>query len=279
MGHENAGWVEDVGSNVKSVKPGDSVICHPLRTCGICLNCRHGHDMHCEHSLFPGLGLDGGFAEYFKTSERSLIKLNPNIAPLDVAPMADAGITAYRAAKRAAKLLKSGDHALVLGVGGLGHIALQVLQELSGCRTIAVDREPAAQLLARQLGADHVLTGGPDIIEEVRQITGGGAQVVIDFVGELGVENLCWKLLRNGGDLIVVGYGGRIEIPTLELVAREIRIGGSLVGDYTELVELMELNADGKVKMHYTQFGLSDINVAIDDFKNRRFAGRGVIVP
>ena len=94
MGHENAGWVEDVGSGVTSVKPGDTVICHPHRTCGICLSCRYGDDMHCEHSLFPGLGLDGGFAEYFLTSERSLIKLNPNITPLDVAPMADAGITA-----------------------------------------------------------------------------------------------------------------------------------------------------------------------------------------
>ena len=68
MGHENAGWVEDVGSNVTSVKPGDAVICHPHRTCGICLNCRHGEDMHCENSLFPGLGLDGGFADYFLTS-------------------------------------------------------------------------------------------------------------------------------------------------------------------------------------------------------------------
>jgi len=79
MGHENAGWVEDVGSGVKTVKPGDAVICHPLRSCGLCLNCRYGEDMYCEHGLFPGLGLDGGFAEYFITSERSLIKLNASI--------------------------------------------------------------------------------------------------------------------------------------------------------------------------------------------------------
>ena len=279
MGHENAGWVEDVGSAVTSVKPGDAVICHPLRTCGVCLNCRYGHDMYCEHGAFPGLGLDGGFAEYFLTNERSLIKLNPNITPLDVAPMADAGITAYRAAKRAAGLLHPGTACVILGVGGLGHIALQVLNEMSGCRTIAVDREPGAQVLAKELGADHVLDGGPDLIEQVKEITGGGAHVVIDFVGELGVENICWKLLRQGGELIVVGYGGKIEVPTLELVANEIKIGGSLVGDYTELVELMELNADGRVKMHYTQYKLADINTAIDDFKHRRFTGRGVIVP
>lgn len=279
MGHENAGWVEDVGSGVTSVKPGDAVICHPHRTCGICLACRYGEDMHCEHSLFPGLGLDGGFAEYFLTNERALIKLNTGITPLDVAPMADAGITAYRAAKKAAKLLRPGAYCVILGVGGLGHIALQCLQSISGARTIAIDREPAARLLAKELGADFVLDGGANVVEEVRQITSGGAQVVIDFVGELGVENICWKMVRKGGQMLVIGYGGKVEVPTVHLVIEEINIGGSLVGNYTELVELMELNADGKVKMHYTKYGLNDINTALDDFKNRRFAGRGVIVP
>ncbi|PTX05153.1 NAD(P)-dependent alcohol dehydrogenase [Pararhodobacter aggregans] len=279
MGHENAGWVEDVGSAVTSVKPGDAVICHPHRSCGICLNCRYGHDMYCDHGLFPGLGLDGGFAEYFKTNESSVIKLNTGITPLSVAPMADAGITAYRAAKKAAKLLRPGAYVLLLGIGGLGHIALQVLKHMSGARVIAVDREPGAQVLARELGADFVLDGGPDLLTQVADITGGGAHVVIDFVGEHGTENLCWQMLRQGGDLIMVGYGGTIQVPTLDLVSREIRIGGSLVGDYTELVELMEMNADGKVMMHQTEYKLDDINTAISDFKNRKFTGRGVIVP
>lgn len=279
MGHENAGWVEDVGSGVTSVKPGDAVICHPHRSCGICLNCRYGEDMHCDNGLFPGLGLDGGFADYFLTNERALIKLNPNVTPLEVAPMADAGITAYRAAKRAAKLLRPGAYCVLVGIGGLGHIALQSLQAISGCRTIAVDREPAAQMLSRELGADHVLDGGPETIDQIMEITGGGAQVVIDFVGELGVENECWKMVRQGGQMFVIGYGGQVEVPTVHLVIQEINIGGSLVGNFTELVELMELNADGKVKMHYTEYRLDDINRAIDDFKNRRFAGRGVLVP
>lgn len=279
MGHENAGWVEDVGSNVTTVKPGDAVICHPHRSCGICLNCRYGHDMYCDTGRFPGLGLDGGFAEYFITNESSLIKLNTNITPIEVAPMADAGITAYRAAKRAAALVHPGAYVTVLGVGGLGHIAIQCLKHICGARVIAVDREKGAQVLAKQLGADIVLDGGPDLIEQVKEVTGGGSHVVIDFVGELGVENICWRLLRPGGELIVVGYGGRIEIPTLDLVINEIKIGGSLVGDFIELVELMELNADGLVKMHYTEYSLDNINHAIDDFKNHRFVGRGVIVP
>ena len=135
--------------------------------------------------------------------------------------------------------------------------------------------------IGRRLQPRHrpVLDGGPNVVEEVGQITGGGAHVVIDFVGELGVENICWKMVRKGGQLFVVGYGGNINVPTAHLVIEEINIGGSLVGNFTELVELMELNADGKVKMHYTEYNLASINTALDDFKNRRFTGRGVIVP
>ena len=135
------------------------------------------------------------------------------------------------------------------------------------------------QARAKELGADIVLSGGPDLIDEVKDLTGGGAHVAIDFVGEHGTENTCWKLLRQGGELIMVGYGGEVVVPTLELVANEIRIGGSLVGDFVELVELMELNADGHVKMHQTEYKLANINEAISDFKDRKFTGRGVIVP
>ncbi len=279
MGHENAGWVEDVGSGVKSVKPGDAVICHPLRSCGICLNCRHGEDMYCDNGVFPGLGANGGFAEYFLTTERALIKLNKNVVPVDVAPLADAGITAYRAAKRAAKLLRPGTYCVVLGIGGLGHIALQCLHELCGTRTIAIDRSPHARELAKKYGAHHILDGGPDVIEQVHELTGGGAHVVIDFVGELGVENICWKMVRQGGQYFVVGYGGKIEIPTIHMVINEIQVGGSLVGNFTELVELMELNAEGRVHMQSSQYALSNINSAISDLKAAKMVGRGVIVP
>jgi len=279
MGHENAGWVEAIGSGVKSVKVGDAVICHPLRSCGICLSCRHGHDMHCESGVFPGLGTNGGFADYFVTSERALIKLNKNVTPIDVAPMADAGITAYRAAKKAAKVLPPGTWCALLGIGGLGHIALQCLNELCSAKVVAIDRNPKAREMAQSMGAAAVHDGGKSMVEEVRELTGGGAHVVIDFVGELGVENLCWKMVRRGGQYIAVGYGGKIEVPTLHMIINEVNLGGSLVGNFTELVELMELNAQGKVKMHSSRYKLAEINTAIDDFKAGRFTGRAVVVP
>lgn len=279
MGHENAGWVEEVGSGVKSVKPGDAVICHPLRSCGVCYGCRRGEDMYCEHGIFPGLSTNGGFAQYLLTNERALIKLNEDVLPINVAPMADAGITAYRVAKRAAQKLTPGQYCVVLGVGGLGHIALQSLHELCGARTIAVDMSEAARKLAGELGATHVLDSGPNVVEEVKEITRGGAHAVIDFVGELGAEQLCWQMLRQGGVHYIVGYGGKIETPTVHMIINEIAIAGSLVGNYMELVELMELNAEGRVNLHAQQYSLDSINTAIQDFKNRQIVGRGVIVP
>ncbi|MGQ9529677.1 zinc-binding dehydrogenase [Chloroflexus sp.] len=120
--------------------------------------------------------------------------------------------------------------------------------------------------------------GSDTIVHEVTELTHGGAHVVIDFVGELGAEQVSWQMLRQGGTHFVVGYGGVVHVPTVHMIITEIAIEGSLVGNYVELVELMELNAEGRVKHHGQQYRLDQINQAIDDFKNRRIAGRAVIV-
>ena len=115
MGHENAGWVEEVGSAVEGVRVGDAVICHPLVTSGHCLACRRGDDMHATDSKFPGINANGGYAQYLLTGERSLIKLPKSLAPKDVAPYTDAGLTAYRAAKKASRHLLPGQTVAVIG--------------------------------------------------------------------------------------------------------------------------------------------------------------------
>ena len=278
LGHENAGWVEEVGDAVESVKVGDAVIVHPLITCGYCAACRMGEDMYCENGRFPGINADGGFADYLLTSDRALIKLAPGIEPVDVAPYADAGITAYRAAKKAARTLRPGNWAVVQGIGGLGHIALQCLHNLCAARVVAVDPSPTAQALARELGAEEVV-GGDRAAEAVRDLTGGGAHVVIDFVGERGAEKQAVQMLRQGGTHIVVGYGGVSEVPTIDIIFSEISVVGSLVGNYTELSELMVLQAQGKVKLHTQRYSLADIGGAVDDLDHGRIKGRGVLVP
>ena len=277
LGHENAGWVEAVGDAVKSIREGDAVIVHPVMTCGYCAACRSGEDMYCEDGLFPGINVDGGFANYLRTSARAVIKLTEGVEPAEVAPYADAGITAYRAAKKAAKLLPPGSWAALIGLGGLGHIALQSLHNLCAARVIAVDPSPAAQELARELGAEHVVGG--NAVEEVRELTKGGVHVVLDFVGEGGVEKQAVQMLRRGGTHVIVGYGGMVEVPAIDMVFSEFSIVGSLVGNYTELCELMELNAQGKVKLQTRRYSLDDINAAIDDLDHGKIKGRAVIVP
>lgn len=278
-GHENTGIVEAVGSAVTAVKPGDRVICHPLSSCGVCLACRAGEDMYCVSGRFPGLDSNGGFAEYLVTSERALVKLPADVDLIEVAPLADAGLTAYRAAKRAARIVPPDGWAVVIGIGGLGHIALQVLRALSATRIVAVDVAPVALERARELGADHTLASGPDLVERVRELTGGGAHVVLDFVGERGVEQQGWQTLRKGGTHLIIGYGGQIEIPTVQMIFQEIAVAGSLVGNYRELTELMDLAARGIVRVHVQRYRLGEINRAIDDFKHARYFGRAVITP
>ena len=280
LGHENAGWVEEIGDAVSSVAVGDTVICHPVRTCGVCLGCRRGEDMYCDNDAFPGLTTDGGFANYLHTNERACIKLAEGLEPVDVAPLADAGITAYRAAKKAARRLTPGMSCAVIGVGGLGHIAVQSLRALCGADIIAVDKSDAALELARELDVDHVVKADENVVERVKEVTGGkGVDAVIDFVAEHGTEKQGPNMLVQGGVYYVVGYGGQVEIPTLQIIFSEIEVVGNLVGSYIELVELMELAARGRVKLTGREYPLDDINQAIDDLTAVDIRGRGVIVP
>lgn len=280
LGHENAGWVEEVGSSITTVSPGDAVIVHPKRSCGVCLPCRRGEDMYCPTGPFPGLDSNGGFAEFLRTSERALVKLDPSLEPKDVAALADAGITAYRAARKAAANLSPGSRCVVIGCGGLGHIGIQCLRALSSTEIIAADVSEAARKLAEQTGADHVIEAGEGLVDRVMELTRGeGAEGVLDFVGERGVPAQVPGLLRQGGTYYVVGYGERVDIPNWDFVIREINVVGTLVGNYSDLAELMALAARGDVKLHTQAYGLDNINQAIDDLNSGQVAGRGILVP
>ena len=208
LGHENAGWVEEVGSAVTNVAVGDTVILHPTPTCGLCHACRAGNDMHCENSSFPGLSHDGGMAEYLLTSARCCVKLDPSTQPKDVAALADAGITAYHAVRKALPLLYPGTSAVVIGAGGLGHIGIQCVAALTAASLIVVDRNPDALKLAEQLGAAHTVVADGSHVAAVQDLTKGGAHVVFDFVAEQGAENEGWAMTRRAGSYYVIGYGG-----------------------------------------------------------------------
>ncbi len=280
LGHENAGWVHAVGSAVSHVAVGDTVIVHPLVTCGFCFPCRGGHDMHCENSAFPGISTDGGFAQFLKTSARSVVKLDPSLAPKDIAALADAGLTAYHAVKKSSALLYPGTAAVVIGAGGLGHIGIQVLRALTPATIIVVDRSERALELAKQLGADHAVLANGKQIDTVKQITGGfGAEVVLDFVGEGGAIADGIAFLRRAGSYSIIGYGGALNVPLIDIISTETNFVGNLVGTYTDLVELMTLTAAGKVTLHTKTYPLEAFNDSVDDLDHGRLQGRGILVP
>src|SRR5690606_6944671 len=211
LGHENAGWVREVGSAVEHVQPGDTVILHPLATCGFCRACRAGDDVHCDRSAFPGIDSDGGMAELLRTSARSVVRLEPGTQPADVAALADAGLTAYHAVKKAAPLLHPGSTCVVLGAGGLGHIGVQCLRALTPTSIIVIDASEAALELARGWGADETVLADGTHVATVLEMTGGrGAEVVLDFVGERGAQADAWRMTRRAGSHFVIGYGGTI---------------------------------------------------------------------
>src|SRR5919202_3648444 len=230
LGHENAGWVHEVGSAVTNVQVGDTVILHPTPICGLCRACRAGADMHCADSTFPGLSHDGGMAEYLLTSARACVKLDPSTRPQDVAALADAGITAYHAVRKALPLLYPGTTAVVQGAGGLGHIGVQCLAALSGTRIVVVDRNPDALELVRQIGADETVVAYGNQVQAVQDLTGGGADVVLDFVAEQGAEMDGWHMTGPAGSYFVIGYGGGVPSPPPGLLARGKKNLGNNVG-------------------------------------------------
>jgi NAD+-dependent secondary alcohol dehydrogenase Adh1 len=280
LGHENAGWVSEVGSAVTNVAVGDTVILHPTPTCGLCHACRAGDDMHCENSTFPGLSTDGGMAEYLLTSARACVRLDPATQPRDVAALADAGITAYHAVRKALPLLYPGTTAVVIGAGGLGHIGVQCLAALSATTIIVVDRNPDALKLAAELGASHTVIADGAHVDAVRDLTGGrGAHVVLDFVAEQGAEMDAWNMTAPGGSDFVIGYGGTITIPTLDIISTERNIIGNIVGTYNELAELMALAQAGQVTLHTKAYPLSAAPDALADLDAGRVRGRAILVP
>ena len=279
-GHENAGWVHEVGSGVSNVVVGDTVIVHPYISCGLCGPCRRGDDMHCVNGSFPGIDRDGGFADLLLTSARSVVKLDPSLHPKDIAALADAGLTAIHAVKKAIAVLGAGTRVVVIGAGGLGHIGIQCLKAYTPAEIIVIDPSEQALALATEVGADRAVKVDGGQVETVRELTDGlGAEAIIDFVGEKGAIQDGIEMVRDGGFYYVIGYGENIDIPTIDVISREISFIGNLVGTYADLVELMTLTAQGKVSLHTSTYPLENINDAMADLDGGRLQGRGILIP
>jgi NAD+-dependent secondary alcohol dehydrogenase Adh1 len=279
LGHENAGWVENVGTAVSTVKTSDAVLVYPPHSCGLCVPCRRGNDMLCTRHQFTGLSVDGGFAEYVLVPERSLVPLPAGVDPAEVAPHSDAGITAYHAVRRMAERLVPGTTAVVIGAGGVGHIALQLVRELGASRVVAVDTDERRRRLAAELGADDVLDG-PGCGDAVRELTDGrGADVAFDFVGTDETHAAAAGMLARGGTFSVIGYGGTVPAPSAALVGNEQSIVANLVGTWVDLWELLQLHVSGRITLRTEMHALDDVNDVLAKLQEGEVTGRAVLVP
>jgi NAD+-dependent secondary alcohol dehydrogenase Adh1 len=280
LGHENAGWVEEVGDGVTTVVRGDAVLVFPPHSCGLCVPCRRGIDMLCIHHEFTGLTVDGGFADYVVVPERSLVALPAGVEPAAVAPHADAGLTAYHAVKRLSHLATPGTTAVVVGVGGVGHIALQLIRELGAGATVAVDTDSRRRALASELGADEVIDGGAASVDAVRELTGGrGADLVFDFVGSDQSHADSTAMLARGGTYSIVGFGGTLSVPSAALVGGEQTVMGNLVGTWLDLWEVMQLHGAGRLVLKTESHPLESVNEVLAKLREGEVTGRAVLVP
>lgn len=283
LGHENAGHVEAIGSAVSTVRIGDPVLVHPHITCGLCRACRRGDESFCESLMFPGIDghRPGGFAELLRTSERALVRLPPGSDPAPMASLADAGLTAYHAVRRAISSLAPDGTAVVVGLGGVGIFALQLLRLFSPARLIAVDVSAEKLREAIRFGADLVLPAGGELVSHVLAETGGtGVDLVLDCVGIAPVPEQSLAMLRRGGVYSVLGADkSEACCGTVALTGRELTIRGNLVGTLGELGELAQLVVRGRLQLVQRLYPLNEATQAVDDLRHGRVHGRAVLVP
>lgn len=279
LGHENAGWVKDVGSGVRSVQPGDAVIVLPGLADGTCDACRRGLDNRCSQLVWQGIQVDGGFADLMRTKERSLVPIPDGMTPAQAAPYADAGITAYHSVRVATRATVPGDDIVVIGVGGLGHVAVQVLRAITSTRIIAIDNSSEALAIATAFGADETILGGGDTVSQVMELTSGrGVAAVLDYVGEGEVPAQAFAMIGTGGVYVVVGYGGSLNLPMLDIMASERSIVGVIGGTYTDLQELLLLSSSGKVELLVREYPFVQINQVMESLARGELHARAVMV-
>jgi len=285
LGHENAGWVETVGVGVTGWRPGDAVAVYGPWGCGRCAACREGREMLCERAALEdvpigGFGRDGGMAEYMLVpSARWLLPL-AGLDPRDAAPLCDAALTPYHAIKSTLTLLGAGAQALVIGVGGLGHMAVQVLRALTPARVIAVDVDEAKLELAREVGADATVTAGGSAATAVRELTHGlGVSVVIDCVGSDETMALAGAAVRPGGAVQVIGLAGGRPPFGYGRWPFDCSITMPYWGSVSELMEVLQLARDGRIRAHTERFALGDAASAYARLRAGSLRGRAVITP
>ncbi|MDZ5444988.1 NAD(P)-dependent alcohol dehydrogenase [Micromonospora sp. 4G57] len=288
LGHEIAGTVDTVGAGVTGWSPGDRAAVYGIIGCGRCRACLRGLENQCRVVPVGGIGLsrDGGLAEHVVVPASRLLHVG-DMELEQAAPLTDAGLTPYHAVELARPNLRPGTTCVVIGIGGLGHMAVQILVATTAVRIIAVDTSVAALDLATRLGAHHVVQAGPDTVEKIRAHVGpapDGADVVLDFVGADPTLATARQVVATGGRVMLVGLAGGTlpvrpvadEPPTLPL---ETSVEIPFWGTRAELQEVIALGRLGLLQADVQIFPLDRAPEAYDLLRRGEIHGRAVIVP
>jgi propanol-preferring alcohol dehydrogenase len=283
LGHEIAGWVDELGKGVSGLSAGNPVALISPKSCGGCWYCVRGLDSACtEGGAGRGYGRDGGLAEYVvANAPRDVIKLR-TLDPVTAGPLTDAGATSYHAVSRVSPKLAPGSVAVVIGAGGLGSFAVQFLRVLSPTRVVAVDTNPDRLAFARELGAHDVVAGvGDSTIDELMALTGGqGAEVVLDFVGIDDTIGAGLAALRPTGSFAVIGAGGgTFKRPWYGGLAREAEIFTFQGSTIAHAHEVMALAEAGLIRNEVDLFPMQQVGEAYEKLDRGQLRGRAVVTP
>ena len=287
LGHENAGWIAELGQGVQGFKEGEAVAVYGPWGCGRCHACQLSMENYCEDwaqidGFGGGLGLDGGMAEFMLVPSARLLVPLGDLSPAKAAPLSDAALTPYHAIKRALPHVNPDSTVVVLGVGGLGHMAIQLLRVLAPVRIIAADVDDRKLQHAKALGADDIVNNrnASEAAEKIRHVTGPrGAALVLDCVGVQPTLDLGAKLLGRNSAWTIVGLGGgRHDFrhgSTPYGTSMSIPYWGSRV----ELMEVIAMARAGRIHAETTEFPLTDAVDVYARLKAGQITGRAVLVP
>ncbi len=290
MGHETAGWVHVVGDAVTDLAVGDAVLVRAVWSCGECRPCRAGRENACAVNgsrtmfpLTPGIGADGGMAEYIKVSSKHADKID-GLDVVSAAPLADAALTPMHAINSTRDLLADDATVVVIGVGGLGHMALQILASTTKAKVIAVDSAPARLDLARSKGAAVAIDASTEVVAHVLEMTDEyGVDVVFDFVGTQPTIDLATSVVAPYGAVRVVGLGGGSFPFNASLEGEVLPWGVNVQRPYggagADQADVLNLARSGAIGVETVIYPLDDVQRAFDDLEAGRISGRAILVP
>jgi alcohol dehydrogenase, propanol-preferring len=284
LGHESAGRVAALGPQAAGARVGDPVVVYSRWGCGTCWQCAQGRDNACVRTHSGphggGLGRDGGLAEYLLVPSARYLVPTPGLDPVRTAPLADAALTSYHAVKLSLEQLHSESTAVVIGAGGLGHMAVQILKAITPARIVVVDLRSAALEMARAAGAEVTLSADELTAEQIRAETDpDGASVVFDFVGNDATLALAAASVAQGGDVTFVGRGGGELRVAPGLLPYETTVRMPTWGTVEELAEVVALARAGAIHSESEVYGFDEVVSAYGKLRQGEVLGRAVVVP